>query len=144
MATSPFAPRVDRFDGGISTGSWNGADAAAAGTAPRWDDAGAEGTTIEVDDGGAALIGATDAGASVARPVDEGAASTARDFLILTVGRMRSSFKSGDFCRSRWRFTRSTTSVSTALMWFRTSPMPMDWKSDTSTFWSMLSCLATS
>ena len=74
------------------------------------------------DAGERGVVGRATTGSS---PVDDGratgipeedSAASGRARRFTTVGRMRSSITSGDFCRSRWRLRRSTISGSTALM----------------------------
>ena len=88
---------------------------------PACDGGGAGMAAVGLD--GAAAGMASAATAAEEAEEDEGraagispSASLARERRFTTVGRMRSSTTSGDFCRSRWRRTRSTTSASTALM----------------------------
>ena len=74
------------------------------------------------EDGCAALIGCADTGADSA-----GALATARRFSTVPAPRrIRSSTTSCVFCFSRLRFSRSTASASTELMWLRTSVTPID------------------
>lgn len=118
-----------------------GAEGAATGARAR--DGGDGGATrAPVDDGGAGVrtrgggsAGSTprpdvgergiDRATAASSPVDDGraagipgedSAASGRARRFTTVGRMRSSITSGDFCRSRWRLRRSTISGSTALM----------------------------
>ncbi|MBX3260206.1 MAG: hypothetical protein KF782_10995 [Labilithrix sp.] len=73
-------------------------------------------------DGCAALNGCPDTGADSA-----GALATARRLSTVPAPRrIRSSTTSCVFCFSRLRFSRSTASASTELMWFRTSVTPID------------------
>ncbi len=127
----------DTLGGAAGSSEGGGAAAIASGRGEETGTDGDEGTALNCD--GRAL---GTSGGTLGPPSARSGRPTTRRFT--TVGWIRSSTIDELFCFSMCRRTRSTSSVSTELMWLRTSPNPIDWNKATSAFCSMPSSFATS